>query len=577
LGLKTWTLGRIEAGRASLPGGRGRHGKHRFAAGVEHKPGDPLGTATVMRPYVPRRRMALGWRVILAVALLFLAAFYGLMTAVLPVQLLIVPMVPIMFLLGLCLWLMPDVGGLYDDRFELYMWWILGITIIWPGYVALNLPGLPWISPIRVVIGLLTVTFLFNLATSSYARHEVLKSMQAVPALNRLFWIFWLLTTLTLVMLPNFGAPLAKYMNNQIYWTMMFPVAALVGRREGMIQRAVTILVCSAILVACVSINEYRLQKIIWLEYLPGWLRADEELLEQMSKSSARAYTNVYRVLGPQSTALYFAETLSMLFPFVVHAMYRAKGVLPTLAMAFGVMAMVLTMYFTDARSAMIGLLLTLLAYVFLQALRKRYENPVSLVSASALMAYPAMIAALIGIVLFWKRARTKVLGGGQHGGSDAARDQQWDHGWTLIGQNPFGYGLNRSAEVLGFQTPGGKPTIDSYYLSVMLDFGVIALPIFLMMFTLPMWYALVSLRRARSEELQLIIPIAISLFNFAIIKSVLSSTTNFPLAFILLGFIVALVGRMEAKDETSDTQDTRDSAPKPSHSVPVGTARAAR
>jgi hypothetical protein len=535
-----------------------------------------------MRPYVPRRRMALGWRVVLAVALLFLAAFYGLMTAILPLQLLVVPMVPIALMLGLCLWLMPDVGGLYDERFETYMWWTLGIIIVWPGYVALSLPGLPWISPIRVVIGLLTITFLFNLATSSYARHEVLKSMRAVPVLNRLFWTFWLLTTLTLVMSPSLGASLTKYVNNQIYWTMMFPLAALLGRREGMVQRSATILACSAIFVACVSINEYRLEKIIWLEYLPQWLRADEELLEQLSETSARAYTNIYRVLGPQSTALYFAENLALLFPFVVHAMYRAKGVLHTGAVAFGLIAVLLSMYFTDSRSAMIGVLLTIGAYVFLEALRKRHEAPVSLIATSALMAYPAMVAALIGIVLFWGRARTKVLGSGQHDSSDSARDMQWDHGWTLLSRNPFGHGLDRSAEVLGFRSPGGKLTIDSYYLSVMLDFGIIALPIFLMMFTLPMWYALVSLRRARSEELRLIIPIAISLFNFLIIKSVASTTINFALAFILLGFLVALVGRMQADDEASDARDAArkaadTAAVRAPVRTPVRTARAAR
>jgi hypothetical protein len=502
---------------------------------------------------MPRQRMAIGWRLVMAMLLLFVAAFYGLMTAILPVQLLIIPLVPILILLGLCMWLMPDVGGLYDERFEVYMWWFLGINMVWPGYVALDLPGLPWISPLRVVTGLLVISFLYNLATSSYARHEVAKGMNAVPVLNRLFWSFWLLTTLTLVMSPSLGASLTKYMNNQIYWTMMFPLAALVGRREGMIQRACTVLVYTSIFVACISINEYRLEKIIWLDYLPSWLRAEEELLEQLSVSSARAYTDEYRVLGPQFTSLYFAENLAMVFPFVVHYMYRAKGVFRSAAMGLAVAAMISAMFMTGARSGVIGVVLTLVIYVFFAALRKRQETPTSIMATATLLAYPAFVAVVTAIVLFWKRARTKVLGGGQHESSNMARDMQWDHGWTMIAQNPFGYGLDRSAEVLDFRTPGGKLTIDSYYLSVMLDFGIIALPIFVMMFSLPIWFAYASVKRARSEELQLMVPLAIGLFNFIIIKSVLSSTSNFPLAFVMLGLVVALVARMQSDDNAGD------------------------
>jgi hypothetical protein len=497
--------------------------------------------------------MWLGWRIVLSVLLVFLAAFYGLMTAILPLQLLVVPFVPIALVGGLCLWLLPDVGGLYDERFEKYMWWNLGVFMVWPGYVALSLPGLPWISPLRVVVGLLTITFLFNLSTSSYARHEVWKSMNAVPVLNRLFWAFWLLTTVTLVMSPDLSASMTKYVNNQIFWTMMFPVAALVGRREGMIQRACTILVISAIIVACVGINEYRMEKVVWIDWLPSWLRADEEILATVMEGQSRAGTEGYRVRGPQTVSLYFAELLSMVFPLVVHYTYKAPGIFRTILMMLASCAMMVTMYLTGARSGMIGIVLTLVIYIFFAALRKRQENPISIGATATLLAYPAIVGVVTAVVLLWKRARNSILGGGQHQSSNIARDRQWDRGWDLIAQNPFGYGLDRSAEVLNFRNAGGELTIDSYYLSVMLDFGIIALPIFVMLFSLPMYFAIVSLKRARTLELQLLAPLAMGLFNFVIIKSVLSSTSNFPLAFAMMGFMVALVARMQSDDRASD------------------------
>ncbi len=462
---------------------------------------------------------------------------------------------------GICLWLLPDVGGLYDDRFETYICWFLGAFVVWPGYVALNVPGLPWISPLRAVVGLLVINFLFNYATSSYARHEVAKSMRAVPVLNRLFWAFWFLTTVTLVMSPNLGASLTKYVNNQIFWTMMFPLAALVGRREGMIQRSATILVVTAIIVACLAINEYRVRSVIWVDYLPSWLRADEEIMAAVQEAQARAGTDGYRVRGPQIVSLYFAEHLSMLFPLVVHYAYRTPGIFRGVAMALAVFAMMCAMYLTGSRSAMIGIMLTLVIYVFFAAVRKRQESPTSITAMATLLTYPVTVGVVAAIVVFWQRARVAVLGGGQHQSSGIARDVQWDHGWSLIAANPFGYGLDRSAEVLGFRTADGQLTIDSYYLSVMLDFGLLALPIFVMLFTMPMWYALISLKKAKTEELQLIVPLAIGLFNFVVIKAVLSSISNFPLAFVMMGFMVALVARMESNEGASETEDNKGEA----------------
>jgi len=219
-------------------------------------------------------------------------------------------------------------------------------------------------------------------------------------------------------------------------------------------------------------------------------------------------------------------------------------------------------MYLTGARSGVIGILLTFLIYTFLAALRKRQENPVSLGATSTMMAYPLAVTFVAFLVAFWRRANVMVFGGYQHESSSGARKEQWERGWELLAQNPIGHGASRSGEVLGFRIPSGKLTIDSYYLSVMLDFGVIALPIFIALFSLPLWYSYVSLRRARSAELELIVPLAIGLFNFVVIKSVLSSTSNFTLAFVMLGFSVALISRMKGDDAqlARDDLDTADS-----------------
>lgn len=94
-----------------------------------------------------------------------------------------------------------------------------------------------------------------------------------------------------------------------------------------------------------------------------------------------------------------------------------------------------------------------------------------------------------------------------------------------------------------------GELTVDTYYLSVMLDFGLLALPVFILMFGLPIWFGFKSHTKATSQEATLVAPLAIGLFNFTVIKSVLSSEGNMPLAFIMLGCILGLLWRQQQEE----------------------------
>ncbi len=503
----------------------------------------------VLRPYVSQKRLWVGWRVLLVGLLLFVAAFYGLMTAILPLWMLVVPVTPLLILTALCLWLLPDAGGFYEATYVRLAYWLVAVNILWPPYIALSLTGLPWLSPLRVLTALLVSAFVFNYATSSEMRRTVADSINGVPIINRLFWAFWLLTTLTLALSSQLSFSIGKYANNQIYWTLFFMIGAVVARRPGMVSRAGAILVFATLMVLPAALYEFRVQRVPWVEYVPGWLWGDEELITDLLDSGARAGTDMYRVRGTTTNSLYFAEYLAIVFPLVVHAFAISKGLLKQLVLLAGVVGMMIVMYLTGARSGVVGILLTFVLYLALAALRKRSENPVSLVATATLAAYPAILALVAGLVLFWRRARVMVLGGGQHQASTDARGMQWEMGWRILQGNPVGHGASRSGEVLGWTAPDGSMTIDSYYLSVMLDYGVIALPIFCAMFALPIWYAWKSTQRPQLPDVQMMVPLAIGLFNFVVIKGVLSSESNMPLTFLFLGFVVALVARQRADE----------------------------
>ncbi len=496
----------------------------------------------ILKPYEQRRDPGPVQRTLLVTGLLLVAAFYGLMCTVLPMSFVLIPATPIVLMAGIAMWMLPEIGGVQIDRMQTLMLWYMGLNIVWPNYVAFDLPGLPLVTPIRLVLFSLVGIFIFNFATSAELRHRVVDALGALPVVRNLFWAFWVLTTISLVLSAQPFFSFQKYMNNQIYWTMLFCVSALLATRPGYVAKLGQVNVVALLIVVVAGLYEFRTQTVFWLDHLPPLMSIDQSILEKVGKSQARAGTDVYRVRGTFAVSLYFAEYLAMVFPLALHFVARERRFWPFVLLFSGLVATVIVMYLTNARSAMVGMLLGSALYLFFAASRRRRTNPSSIWSMTVLTGYPVLMGIVAMIVLFWNRAHVLVLGGGQHQASSEARSIQWAMGLPKVLTHPLGHGVARAGEVLGYANAGGEITIDTYYLSLLLDYGVLGLLLFIAMFVLPGWYGFRASNDAQTAEQELAAPLAIGLLNFIVVKSVLSSEGNSPLAFIMLGAIVGIV-----------------------------------
>lgn len=496
----------------------------------------------IMKPYERRRNVGPIGRVMLWALLVVVATFYGLMAAILPPQLMAYPATPIFILMALILWLVPDTGGIDYDRLQAVVLPYLALSIAWPSYVAFNLPGLPWISMTRGVLVVVLVLFLWNYSTSVDMRDKTRESVSAMPVAIRVFWGFWAVSTLSLVFSNQLAASLKLYINNQIYWTMALFVTAILAARPGFVLKVAKIVIVASGIVLVYSLYEFRIERVPWLDYLPSFLKIDPELLEILLKPQSRAGTNAYRVRGPYAAALYFSEFLTMVYPFFLHFAFRERRFLPFVAYAAGAFGCFVVMILTDARSAMIGFLVATFLYVFYNARRGRAKTPLSIANTAVLFAYPVMLFITSLVVWFWNRAHVMVLGGGQHVASSNARDIQWEMAWPKIFAYPLGHGVGRGNEALGYTNRGGVGTVDSYFITVMMDSGLLALPLFMLTFLIPAWVAFKHHRDSDSPEEQLLAPLSLALINFGIVKSVLTSEATVPLAFVFVGCIFGLM-----------------------------------
>ena len=511
-------------------------------------------TSTILEPYVTRTRPGPFRRALFVSMLVFTAIIYGLMAVVMPIQLLVMMLTPIFVIIAIILWMLPDIGGVQTARMQSLLIAFLGFSIAWPNYLAFNLPGLPWVTPTRIALFWLVAVFILNFSTSRELRDGLRDSVSAMPRYMKVFWLFWFITTFSIVFSDQLTSSINRYVNNQIYWTMIFFVAALAATYPGFVLRIAKVLLWSTIIVLIYSLYEAQSQRVIWIDHLPSFMKIDAEVIEKVMETQARAGTEGYRVRGPYIVALYFSEFLAMAFPFFVHATAQARRVVPFLALAAATLGMIVLMYLTGARSAMVGIVIVLAGYPLFIAVQQRAKKNRSIMGAAVVYGYPAIAAMLALTVVFWRRAHVLILGGGQHQGSSDARAEQWAMSWSKLASHPFGFGVAQGNENVGYFAPGGKATVDSYFLTVMMDSGFLALPLFILVFMVPAFVAFMYFRDAKNDEMKLLAPLSLALINFSVVKGVLSTENTMPLAFIFVGCVVGLVWQ---KDHATNATET--------------------
>ncbi len=507
------------------------------------------GGAGIMRPYERRTAPGPFKRLLFYTALIGIAAFYGLMCSVLPMAALVIPLVPILLLIALGLWLLPSVDTVDYRRIAGFLFWYVGLNAIWPSYIAVDVPGLPWITPMRFALFGMAALFAYTYSVSTELRASLGKIIDTVPVIKWSFWIFWACTTIAIVFSNAKGESFTKYINNQIYWTMMFLIAVLLAHDQQNIKKInniIKFMVFGAIVSSVFAILEFRAERVIWLDHLPSFLKPNFDLFDKLEVSNARAGTDIYRVTGHLGNALYFAEFLAVILPFHIDQLLRAKGFWRKSLLFVGLIAVSLAIYFTGSRAGMVGLLLSPVLYVLLAALRWRRREPSSLGAAAVLYAYPMMIALLAALVVFWRRLHVLVIGGGQHQASSDARNIQWAKGQGIIAGHPLGHGAGQSGSVLGFYNPGHDNfTVDSYYLTLLLDYGYIGFLAFMMFFMTSAAHAARFYFRTRDDDQLILLPIAVAIVNFVVIKAVASTESSMPIVIMLAGFAVGMAAQI--------------------------------
>lgn len=464
----------------------------------------------------------------------------------------IMPLVaPIALLLLVIVWTLPDGEYAPTNAIEpLYIAFFVSL-IIWPNYVAISLPNMPWMTMLRIFAAPLILITLICVSVSSRFRDTMKETIGHDNVLWKILLLFVALQTITLPLSDRPVVSLNRYIVDQLYHTSIFLISCYVFLKPGFAQRWALALLVMVYIVCAMGLWEASIGGLPWAGHIPSFLKIETDLVANILDGARRAAIGAHRVQAMTNQPLVMAELLGLAAPFALHiGLNRNPLLLRIVALAYLPTAALL-IELADSRLGNVALLCAVLFYVLIWASLKWRQNRQSLIAPALVLVYPVILAGAVVGSFILPPLRRMVWGGGAKSGSTAAREAQWNLAIPEVLTHPFGHGLGQAARKVGYLNPAGTPTLDSHYINMLMDFGPMGFVLFYGLFFYAAWMAarVVIYYRPRGDT-TLLLPLMVAMLQFVIIKSVLSIDANHPLVFMMLGAVVALAYRAKRQDE---------------------------
>jgi hypothetical protein len=497
-----------------------------------------------LREYTGSNRTGTRTRLVLFFALVTFCFLYGLIFAALA-PLLMVPMAfPVIFLAALLLWALPETGKPPLKTLEFLFFSFFIALLMWPNYLAIALPGLPWITILRLVAVPLALTLLVCISVSSEFRSRLTTIQKQIPWLCRLILAFLAIQIVSILFSSNKGLSANVLISVIITWIFPFFVGCYILAEDERSERFVGLMGGLAVALSAIALWEHSLNRVPWAGHIPSFLQVDDPNVERFLAGTSRL-GGAHRVQATFTTSLGLSEYLALVTPFMLHFAASRYRIIVRLLAGCAVPIMLGTAVLSQARVGLVGMLLAILIYPLTRIFFYWRRNPQNLAASTVVLLSPALFAGGLVLAYLIPGIRYRVLGGGSDQYSNQGRVEQIHMGVPKILGQPWGHGIGQGAETLGYFASGGNLTIDSHPLRLALEYGVIGFVVYYAIFAI----ALINAFRSASalsldEKPSLFVPIAIALICFPIMQTAFAQEDNHPIIYTLLGMLVALTYR---------------------------------
>jgi hypothetical protein len=391
---------------------------------------------------------------------------------------------------------------------------------------------------------------LICLSVSSPFRSRIGETAAAAPLAFRFFLAFTALEFITIPLAKHIPVAINQVIVQQLNWTSIFIAGLYIFKKEGRVQRYVFLLVAIAIPIIVLAFIEAHEQKVLWAGHVPGFLRVDDPSAQIALSRAMRSASGLYRAKVTFSTPLGLSEFMALITPFALHLAAARYNVVLRI---FGVV-LIPTLYFvarlTDSRLGVVGYLVSLLVYLLLWSLVRWRQRMGDIVTAAIVYAYPSVFLITVAAVTFIHRLHLIVFGGGAQAASNEARSNQYRMAIPALLRNPIGHGAGQAGDAMGYGA-GQFVAIDSYYLSLALDYGFLGVIFYVAIFAMVIAAAVRTiLRNVQGDpEIGLLTPLATCLSAFLVIRGVFQQPDIHPMIFMILAMVIALVARARSQE----------------------------
>ena len=446
----------------------------------------------------------------------------------------------VMALLGL--WLLPDVDKPDVAPFYKLLTAYMFLMVAWPSYVAIAIPGLPWVTPPRIVLGVLLIIMLTHFPQIAEARRKVVDLLGYDKIAFRLYMLF-LFMEVAVIPLAMSPVDVVSYEVMQgVLDTSAMVAAAWIFTDLKKIPRVMRFVVYGCIFTMLVTLLENYMQHPPWLGYTPSFMKIDPILYETYVSPQARVGDGRYRVRATFGIVLYYSQYLGIVLPALLYEMWKMKGWKRVLAIAL-VPLILQTVWFVNARTASIALLISLFGFAALVMIRQLFFRARGDALKPGIMVAMVLlaVAGLAGAIASSHRLQMYTIGGQQHAGSNAVRDQQWDGAWRAVRKNPVGVGMGTPLPDVGAVSSKGIAIVDSFYINLLVGVGPLGFIGFMGCLARIAWLGIMTFMRAKDELEEWSGAMALAMINFIVAAYVISFADNIYLVFTMCVAILAL------------------------------------
>lgn len=470
--------------------------------------------------------------------------FYSVLFLLIGRFLLVQFVAPIAILALMIIWALPERAQIPDSLLRKFFIAFMIAMLVWPNYLALDVAPLPWITAARLIGVPMVLLLLICLSQSAQFRDVIKQALAANPLITKMMLVYVALIVLSVAFSTSPSESSNHLIIALVNWIAVFFISLHYFSKEGNIQRFAWLLWGVTILWCIVGYWEWQISRVPWAGNIPSFLAVEDESVQRILAGSSRAATKMYRVQGKYTTPLGMAEYMALVTPFLLHFLLEGRTALIRAAAALTLPVIFMIIIATDSRLGAVGFLLSFMFYLLFWGARRWMHDRDSIFGPAITLAYPIIFAMFIVATFTVRRLRSMVWGSGAQAASDDSRQLQMEMGSVDIMNRPWGHGIGRAADTLGFQNGAGILTIDNYYLSILLEIGIIGFVAYFGMFIVAAIRGGLRAVHEQEEANLWVIPAVIALANFIIIKSVLSQQEGHPLVFAILGMVVAILAR---------------------------------